>query len=83
MSELGAALGAALCATLRALDTDTTLSGLNVEAVLLAFSIVNSSGLVTDLANDTLDRAWEGATDAVGSYSIALSVLACDAGIDT
>jgi len=61
MSELGAALGAALGATLRALDTDTTLCGFTVDATLRAFSIVNISGLVTDL--DNFDRAWDGATE--------------------
>jgi hypothetical protein len=58
MNELGAALGAALCAfetTLCGLDDGrggfevaATLSGLAVETVLLALSIINNSGLVCE-----------------------------------
>jgi hypothetical protein len=77
-------LGATLWATLRAFDTETTLSGFAEEAMLRAFSMVSSSGLVTDRARVYFERAWDGATEWAGAYSMALGVAVwaletCDA----
>jgi hypothetical protein len=61
--------GAALCATLGALDEGTTVGAFTVEATLRACSIVLNSGLVTDRAVVYLERACDGATDWAGTYS--------------
>tara|TARA_R110002003_G_scaffold184_5_gene14416 strand:- start:9247 stop:9492 length:246 start_codon:yes stop_codon:yes gene_type:complete len=64
-------LGATLWTTLRVFDTDTTLCGFADGAILRAFSIVNSSGLVTDRVAVSLDRACDGAIEYAGAYSMA------------
>jgi hypothetical protein len=56
-------LGATLWATLCGFDTDTTLCGFAEEAMLRAFSIVRSSGLVTDRARVYFERACDGASE--------------------
>jgi hypothetical protein len=77
-------LGAVLCATLCAFDTETTLCGFEEDAKLRAFSSVSNSGLVTDRARLYLDRACDGATEGAGTYSSALGAAVgaldtCDA----
>lgn len=53
-------------------EVEMTLSGLIVDATLLAASIIKGSGQVKERwAEDSLVGAFDGATEYAGSYSIA------------